>query len=92
MENVNLTIRLDRKTKEQAMKLYEELGMSLSTAISIFLKQSIREKKMPFEVRIETKHFANQETEEAFREVLSGKTNGPYDTFDEMLEAINSKE
>lgn len=48
MAIVNTSIKIDEKTKREAQKLFKDLGLSLSTAINIFLKQAIREKGIPF--------------------------------------------
>ncbi len=39
----NISIRMDTKLKEQAETLFAELGMNLSTAFNIFVRQSLRE-------------------------------------------------
>ncbi len=49
-ETVNITIRMDKETKEKAEVLFNELGMNMSTAISIFLKQALRDNGLPFKV------------------------------------------
>ena len=43
------TIRIDDTLKQQASALYESMGMSLSTAINVFLRQSVKEQRMPFQ-------------------------------------------
>ena len=48
-----ITVRLDSDTKEQAEDLFEDLGMSMSSAITIFLKQCIRKGGIPFEIQRE---------------------------------------
>ncbi len=48
MATVNTSIKIDEETKKEAQKLFKDLGLSLSTAINIFLKQAIREKGIPF--------------------------------------------
>ena len=50
MANVNMTIRIDSKTKKDADKIFKELGMTTSTAINIFLKQTIINEGFPFEI------------------------------------------
>lgn len=50
MNNSVITVRTDKRTKDLAVKLYESLGLNLSTAINMFLKQSIIKKKIPFEL------------------------------------------
>ena len=61
----NLCIRLDSDIKKQSETLYNSLGMSLSTAINIFLRQSLRMGGLPFDVRVEQ---PNKETIEAMLE------------------------
>lgn len=48
MENTQINLKIDKKTKEEAKLIYKNLGMSLSTALTIFLKQSIADNGMPF--------------------------------------------
>lgn len=50
MANVNITVRMDEGLKKEAEALYDQLGMSLTTAINIFVRQSVREGRIPFEV------------------------------------------
>lgn len=50
MEPVNITLRMDKQLKEQAENLFSDLGMNMTTAINIFLRQSIREYRIPFEI------------------------------------------
>ena len=45
-----ISFRTDPATKEEARSLFESLGMDLSTAINVFLRQSIRENGIPFKV------------------------------------------
>ena len=50
----NISIRMDSDLKAQADALFAELGMNLSTAFNIFVRQSIREGRIPFEVSLNT--------------------------------------
>ena len=61
----NISIRMDSDLKVQADALFAELGMNLSTAFNIFVRQSLREGKIPFEVSLNT---PNKETVAAMRE------------------------
>jgi DNA-damage-inducible protein J len=49
-DTINVTIRLDRRVKENAEKLFGDLGMNLSTAFNIFARQALRQGKIPFEI------------------------------------------
>lgn len=45
----NISIRMDADLKAQADALFNELGMNLTTAFNIFVRQSLREGGIPFE-------------------------------------------
>ena len=49
-ETINVTIRLDREVKEQAERMFNDFGMNLSTAFNIFVRQALRQGKIPFEI------------------------------------------
>lgn len=66
MANINVTIRMDEDIKHQADDLFSDLGMSLSGAITIFIKQAIRQQAIPFAI---ARDVPNQETLEAIEEV-----------------------
>ena len=51
MATTNVSIRMDTELKAQADELFAELGMNLSTAFNIFIRQSLREGGIPFEIR-----------------------------------------
>ena len=51
MANINVTIRMDEQLKAQADELFSDLGLSLSSAITMFAKQAVREQRIPFEVK-----------------------------------------
>lgn len=61
----NISIRMDSKLKAAAEELYEELGMNLSTAFNIFVRQSLRERGIPFKI---TEGTPNKETVSAMLE------------------------
>ena len=53
MASTNFSVRMDSDVKKQCEILYGELGMNLTTAINVFLRQSLRVGGFPFEVRLE---------------------------------------
>ena len=61
----NISIRIDAELKARADTLFSELGMNLSTAFNIFVRQSLREGGIPFVVRLEQ---PNKETVAAMLE------------------------
>ena len=50
-QTTNFTVRLDPQVKEDAEKLFSDLGMTLSGAFNIFLHQALQAQGLPFEVR-----------------------------------------
>ena len=46
----NINIQMDSDLKAQADALFGELGMDLSTAFNIFVRQALREGRIPFNI------------------------------------------
>ncbi|MET3616581.1 DNA-damage-inducible protein J [Peptoniphilus olsenii] len=76
MANTTISVRIDNEVKEQADKLFSELGMNISSAVNVFLKQAIREQAIPFKISINDETRIYNEAEkfvdehiDAFREL-----------------------
>lgn len=65
MADTNINIRTDRDIKIAAEKIFEELGLNMTTAVNIFLRQTIRENGIPFELKLPS---PNEETVKAIEE------------------------
>ena len=61
----NFSVRMDSDVKKQCESLYSELGVNLTTAINVFLRQSLRVGGFPFDVRLDQ---PNRETVAALLE------------------------
>ncbi len=48
-----LTVRVDKEVKEQAEEILKELGLNVSTAVNAFLKAIVRERGIPFPLKLE---------------------------------------
>ncbi|MFT8639995.1 type II toxin-antitoxin system RelB/DinJ family antitoxin [Bifidobacterium sp.] len=48
MSTTTIAIRTDEETKREAQKLFKSMGMDMSTAINMFLRQTISEHRLPF--------------------------------------------
>lgn len=86
-------IRIEESTKKQAVELLEGLGLNLSDAVNMFLRQVILQNGIPFEVKYpeDTLEF-RQEVIEAMEEAkrISRDPNTKrYDSFSEALEDMN---
>jgi DNA-damage-inducible protein J len=51
-ETTNISIRIDRDLKDEADQVFSALGMNLTTAITVFVRQAVRQKKIPFEIAL----------------------------------------
>ncbi len=88
MKSVNVTFRVDEDIKDQADDLFSDLGMSLSTAFNIFLRQAIREQQIPFMV---SRNIPNSATLAAMDAAEKDEdVYGPFDSVAELMEALNA--
>ena len=53
MSKTSMSIRLDSEVKEQAQQVFSNLGMDMTTAINIFLRQAIQYQGLPFDVKLD---------------------------------------
>ena len=53
MSKTSMSIRLDSEVKEKAQQVFNNLGMDMTTAINIFLRQAIQYQGLPFDVRLD---------------------------------------
>ena len=74
MAKVSTNISLDPELKEKASILFSGFGLDLSTAITLFLQQSVREQRIPFEIRMNLASreplFIDDLTEEEFNQEI----------------------
>lgn len=61
MAVISTSIKIDSDLKQQAQELFSDLGLNLSTAVNIFLKQAVRERSIPFHIGDPFYSRANQE-------------------------------
>jgi len=70
--NQQIQIRIDAKTKNQAKKILEELGMDMSSAVKLFFRQVINVRNFPCELRDEN-GFTLREAKILRESVAEGK-------------------
>ena len=88
--DTNINIRTDSPTKAKAEKLFNSLGINMTTAINMFLRKCIITNGIPFDVNLEV---PNKETIKAFKEIEKMKKNPSktksYSSFEELLKDID---
>jgi DNA-damage-inducible protein J len=87
MATANINVRTDAELKAQAQQIFESIGLDLSTAVNLFLKQTVRANNLPFVVGMSYRYSAgNVTTKRASRYgVWKGKYSLP-EGFDEPLD------
>ncbi len=86
----NFRVRMDSEVKKQCEALYNDLGMTLTTAINVFLRQSLRVGGLPFELR---KERPNKETIAAMLEaerIVHDPSVKGYDDLAELFAELKS--
>lgn len=68
MAEARLSVRVDQDVKDQAKAVYARMGMDLSTAVNVFLVQSVHDNAMPFRPSLES-----AESAEARRQADAGE-------------------
>ena len=92
MSKTSMTIRTDAEVKKQAQRLFAEFGLDMTTAINMFLRQSVRNRAIPFEITMER---PNAETIEAFEEgeaLLKDSSARRYGSFSQILAEVSGNE
>ena len=89
MAKISTNISLDPKLKEDSVALFSQFGLDLSTAVSLFLQQAVREQRIPFEIRADV---PNKKTREALAEFGEMKKNKEkykrHSSFSEILDEV----
>ena len=87
--NTTLTIRMEKKLRNEAKETARELGVPLTTAVNAMVKQFVRDRRLVLEDCPFPSHTPNAETRRAIRELRNPKVPGKsYATTDEMFEDI----
>ena len=83
-----MTIRTDKEIKQQAQKIFSDLGVDMSTAVNVFLRQVIKYQGFPFDVTLET---PNEITRKAIIDAENGiGLHGPFNSVKELMEDLNA--
>ncbi|MEQ3230345.1 type II toxin-antitoxin system RelB/DinJ family antitoxin [Mediterraneibacter faecis] len=83
----NITVRMDSDIKKQCEAIYGELGINLTTAINVFLRQSLRAGGFPFDVRLDQ---PNKETMAAMLEAERIARDPPVKRYSDVEEALRA--
>ena len=86
--DTSMTIRMNREVKQQAQQIFTDLGMDMTTAINVFLRQAIRYKGFPFEVTLQTPNTVTLAAMDAAEH--DKDMHGPFDSVSSLMDALNA--
>jgi len=86
-QTTNVNFRVDAELKKEAESLFSDLGMNMTTAMTMFLKQAVRTQRIPFEVT----RIPNLETIAAMQEaerISSDPSVKGYNDLDDLFKDL----
>lgn len=96
----NLYVRIEPAVKEQAEKVFDSLGISMSNAVGLFLKQVVINQAIPFELKLApakiksidtmTEAEFNAALEKGYADYLAGKGRPAEELFPDILKGLNT--
>ena len=88
MSSTNLNIRTEKEVKLAAEKIFEELGLNMTTAINIFLRQTIRENGIPFELKLNVPNELTVTAIDEGRRIARDPSVKGYSNMDDLRAAL----
>lgn len=70
-QTVNVNIRMDEELKKQSEQLFSDLGLNMTTAFNMFVRQAVRVGGIPFEVTTRTGEFYNPYNQKRLQESIT---------------------
>jgi len=83
MPTTNINVRADSEIKSKAQKIFHSLGIDMSTAINIFLRQTVRQNDIPFIIT------TNAKSNKRSRDKMFGSLRGKYKIADDFNAPLN---
>lgn len=85
-----LNIKMEKELKEAAQETSKELGIPLSTAVNVFLKQFVRDRKLTISASCKPSPYLQKIIKESEKEYKDGDFHGPFDSAEEMIKSLRS--
>lgn len=87
-QTTNINIRMDSKLKKEFEQFCQDVGMSMSTAFTLFAKKTVNENQIPFTITRET---PNKTTLKAMEEAKQNKNlSKAFNSLEELMEDLNA--
>ena len=88
MATTNLNIRTDKEIKDQADRIFSELGLNMTTAINMFLRATIRENGIPFALKLDVPNEMTAAAIQEGRRIASDSSEKGYTSMDDLKVAL----
>ncbi len=95
----SLNVKIDRSVKTEADSIANAMGMTLSTAINIFVRQMVNERAIPFRVQLmdDTREAVLARGREALREaqdqaIVNGTSEMTLDEINEIIAEVRQEQ
>lgn len=85
----NLNIRTEKAVKEAAESIFAELGLNMTTAVNMFLKQTIRENGIPFSLKLDKPNEITSAAIAEGRKIAADSNITGYTSLQELREALD---
>lgn len=89
MSTTNINIRINPELKLKAETILSELGLNMTTAISIYLKKIVRENKIPFELKIDKPNLSTLNAIKEAEELSKSKKTENFENVNVFLKALD---
>ena len=88
MAVTNLNIRTDKEIKDQADAIFSELGLTMTTAVNMFLRAAVREHGIPFALKVDVPNEITVAAIEEGRRIASDSSVKGYSTIEDLKSAL----
>ena len=89
MASVNVNIRMDAELKKEFEEFCSNVGMNMTTALTIFARRTVRENRIPFEVSADCRRAAVHQVPVDPAAVQDAAAKKPEDMFEEIKRDFN---
>lgn len=88
MSKIAVNIKLDKDVKKGAQELAQEFGMPFSVLVNVYLKELLREQNLNLSATLEPTPYLEKIMREAEKDIAAGRTSGPFQTVEEMVDHL----
>ena len=89
MATTNLNICTDKEVKDQADHIFSELGLTMTTAINVFLRTTIRMNGLPFELKLDVPNATTAAAIEEGKKIATDKKVKGYKNIKDLRKALD---